>query len=218
MKKKHFGFTLAEVLITLVIIGVIAALTVPALIQNTQKQEYVSALKKAYSTLSQATQAIMAEEGSPKGEDGWASSTETVFQMLKKYLSNIKECGQDSGCFDQNNKEGKYKFLNGGINSANWDTASNARKFIMADGMQVMIWSSSSSCESDFYGSKKVCTSIFVDLNGEKKPNTEGRDVFLFVLKENGLFPAGCDVENSCNSTAGRSCACKVIQENAMNY
>ena len=49
------AFTLAEVLITLVIIGVIAAITVPTLINKTNKQEYGSKLKKAYSTLSQVT-------------------------------------------------------------------------------------------------------------------------------------------------------------------
>ena len=46
------GFTLAEVLITLVIIGVIASMTIPTLMNKTNKQEYVSRLKKAYSTLS----------------------------------------------------------------------------------------------------------------------------------------------------------------------
>ena len=85
------GFTLAEVLITLVIIGVIGALTVPALIQNTQKQEYVSALKKAYSTLSQVTQQIIAEEGSPSASGSWSENLDSLYSAYKKRLSNIKE-------------------------------------------------------------------------------------------------------------------------------
>ena len=85
MKKKNYGFTLAEILIALIVIGVIAAITVPTLIQNTQKQEYVSALKKAYSTLSQATQQIIAEEGSPKGEDSWLTNADDLYNMYKKY-------------------------------------------------------------------------------------------------------------------------------------
>ena len=63
MKNSKMGFTIAEVLITLVIIGVIAAMTIPTLMNNTNKQEYVSKLKKAYATLSQATNRIIADEG-----------------------------------------------------------------------------------------------------------------------------------------------------------
>ena len=57
------AFTLAEVLITLVIIGVIAAMTIPTLMNNTNNQELVSRLKKTYSELSQATNRIIADEG-----------------------------------------------------------------------------------------------------------------------------------------------------------
>ena len=51
---KQKAFTLAEVLITLSIIGVVAAMTVPTLMSNTSNQQHVTALKKAYSTLSNA--------------------------------------------------------------------------------------------------------------------------------------------------------------------
>ena len=57
------GFTLAEMLITLAIIGVLAAMTIPALINNTHKAENVVALKKAYETLNQAFYALKAENG-----------------------------------------------------------------------------------------------------------------------------------------------------------
>ena len=92
-KDKRFksAFTLAEVLITLVIIGVIAALTVPTLIQNTQKQEYVTALKKAYSTLSQATQQIIAENGSPAAADGgWAADYDKIYDLYSRHLNLAK--------------------------------------------------------------------------------------------------------------------------------
>lgn len=57
---KNNGFTLAEVLITLVIIGVIAALTIPALINKTNEQDTVTSVKKAYTILSQAYQKTIA--------------------------------------------------------------------------------------------------------------------------------------------------------------
>ena len=60
MKK---GFTLAEVLITLAIIGVVAALTIPSVIVKTQQQEFRTAAKKAHSVLSQAVQLTEVKDG-----------------------------------------------------------------------------------------------------------------------------------------------------------
>ena len=57
------GFTLAEALITLVIIGVIAALTIPSILINTEQNEYRSALKKALSILNQVIELNIALEG-----------------------------------------------------------------------------------------------------------------------------------------------------------
>ena len=62
-KTKYKGFTLAEALITLVILGVIAALTIPAILVNTEQHEYKSALKKALSALNQVIELNVALEG-----------------------------------------------------------------------------------------------------------------------------------------------------------
>lgn len=60
---KKFAFTLAEVLITLGIIGVVAALTIPTLIANHQKEVVGTRLKKFYSSFNQAIQMSVAENG-----------------------------------------------------------------------------------------------------------------------------------------------------------
>ena len=215
------AFTLAETLTALTVIGVIAAITVPALVQKTNKQEYVSALKKAYSTLSQATQMIIAEEGSPKGEKGgWANTAENVYLLYKKYLSNVKDCSTDSGCFNQLSGNVRYKYLKGGTHGDSFNTAGRY-KLILADGTQVLFIGPYPKCNYYYTpsGTKDSCEEIYVDINGEKAPNTFGRDVFLFELKENGLYPAGCDDETQCGSTSyGIGCACKVLREGAMNY
>ena len=228
-QKYKYAFTLSEVLIALTVIGVIAAITVPALIQNTQKQEYVSALKKTYSTLSQATNMIIAENGSPKcideegNETGWACTADDVYNMYKKYLNNVKECGMDKGCVNQlENQTAGYNFLHGGKNSNNYGK-NNMRRLVLADGIQIMFGTENKNCSLDKDGSSKFCVSIFADINGFKKPNTYGRDVFLFVLKEKGLYPAGCDTNEEdeyCtdSSRAGDACTCKVLREGAMNY
>ncbi len=61
--KRNKGFTLAEVLITLVVIGIIAAITVPIIMQNNKKKTYVTKMKKFYSSLSQAIKLAEAEQG-----------------------------------------------------------------------------------------------------------------------------------------------------------
>ena len=109
MRINNNGFTLAEVLITLVIIGVIASMTIPTLMNKTNKQEYVAGLKKVYSSLSQATQKIISEEGLPRADiGGWATSNQAVYDMYKKYLSVTKDCGTNTGCYPQ--EAAKYAF------------------------------------------------------------------------------------------------------------
>ena len=212
------GFTLAEVLITLVIIGVVAAMTIPTLINNTKKQEYVSKLKKTYQTLAAATSAIIAEEGTPNAsEGGWADTIEHIGLLYKKHLSYTKECILKTGCMEQN----EIKYLN--INNfafSNINTRTDIAKFVLADGVQVLYDSISSNCVNNNGGSFGWCTRIIVDTNGAKKPNVFGRDVFAFVLKEQGLYPMGCDY-NACstvNTSEGYGCTCKVIREGAINY
>ena len=81
MKK---GFTLAEVLITLAIIGVVAALTIPSVIVRTQQQEFKTAAKKAYSVLSQAVQLT-------EVKDGYSFSDGELFvQALMKNMNVVK--------------------------------------------------------------------------------------------------------------------------------
>ena len=92
IKNKKKGFTLAEALVTLVIIGVIAALTIPAILVNTEQHEYKSALKKALSALNQVIELNIALDSygpletspmtSPEAED-------SLFSMFKNRMKNI---------------------------------------------------------------------------------------------------------------------------------
>ena len=108
-----YGFTLAEVLITLVIIGVIAALTIPNIVYETKKHEYTARLKKFYSTLQQVRQKAQADG---KSWQDWAV-TETkdsrgldiienyMDTYLLPYISYVKT--KTSGTV-------KYVYLNDG--------------------------------------------------------------------------------------------------------
>ena len=110
-----------------------------------------------------------------------------------------------------------YKFLNGSPDGNDWNTSNAYRKLILADGMQIMFFRANNECTGTAWNAVQSCGYIAVDLNGEKAPNTYGRDVFSFTLKENGLFPCGCE-SGTCPDSAGFACACKVLREGAMNY
>lgn len=229
MKAKNFiiskfkkGFTLAEVLITLVIVGVIAALTIPTVINNTQKQECVAGLKKAYSLLSTATNAIIAEEGKPNcNYGGWNCSMTKVANLYKKHLSVAKDCGigRNYDCFEQ----GRPKTYSGGYSNDNWSYwATEPYKIILNNGMQVVFGDADHDCvygDWNNTGIINLCRLVIVDVNGAKAPNTFGKDVYLFAIKEDGFFPAGIDNDSRCPSYAGgMGCANRVLRENAINY
>ncbi|MBR6162921.1 hypothetical protein IKQ26_03390 [bacterium] len=200
-------------MITLVIIGVIAAITVPTLINKTNNQEYVSKLKKAYSTLAQATNLIIAEEG-PATE--WATSRSNVFNLYQKKLVNAKVCGTSSECLPQG---GFYKKLNGDIDTYNVSSEAY-HKLVLSDGVQIIFSDATNLCNINFGYTEnpQYCAKIFIDINGAKKPNTMGRDYFGFALKKNSLVPMGCEPSANCETSAGSICTCKVLREGAINY
>ena len=160
---------------------------------------------------------IISEEGSPKGDGGWTENSDSMYSMYKKHLSNIKDCNDKRGCFSQ--LDGGYNKLTGGKDVWNFDTY--GKRLILADGMQVFFEGFGTSCSrQNWWGTQGyACGQIIVDLNGEKGPNTYARDVFMFVVQENGLVPAGNMQNYNCiASSGGLSCTHKVLTEGAMNY
>ena len=189
-------------------------MTIPTLINKTNNQEYISRLKKAYSTMAQVTQKIIADEGMPRGDiGGWATSVEAVFNMYKKYLSNVKVCGVDTnGCF-----RGIYKHFNGS-NTSEYSFDDGRYTLVMADGTEISFAQTDfrTDCSKTSQGTNNQCQIILVDINGAKKPNVVGKDTFAFSLVENGLVPTGCDYNNC--SGAGWGCTCRALREGAINY
>ena len=97
------AFTLAEVLITLGIIGIVAAMTLPSLVQNYKEKQTVVALKKIYSTMSQAFNSAKSEGIEPedwateKTADGYGA--DEFMSHIKPYLKILKDCNHDKeGC------------------------------------------------------------------------------------------------------------------------
>ena len=121
---KFKGFTLAEVLITLGIIGVVAAMTMPTLINSTQGAQYKTAYKKALSVLSQAvvmnialddydlSQTVNTDAGNGK-EDQHASESQSIYTLFKNRMNVVKVAG--SADFNATDGDpGLYKIISVG--------------------------------------------------------------------------------------------------------
>ena len=209
------AFTLAEVLITLVIIGVVAAMTIPTLINNTKKQEYVAGCKKAYSVLSQALYKIGQNNGYPVGDYTFFSE-ENIIDEFSKVLSVFKICDSFNECSGKSIYD--YKYLNNDLNNHN---VSDGRTIITNDGqMYSMIVSYGGTYGISSEDNANTLARILVDVNGSKNPNQFGYDTFIFyIVNGKGIVPAGGDAMSSCNkSNSGTNCAARVLKENAINY
>lgn len=164
---KNNAFTLAEVLITLGIIGVVAALTIPTLMNNSQDQQYKTAYKKAYSIASQAW-IQGANNGDIIARPSWTDGATRAgnFNGFKQYFKVAVDCspGNLSKCWDTS---GEVYFGTGGC------PTSTAPAFIDASGMA---WTICADSTNNGWG-----PDMEVDTNGLKKPNKYGQDRFVFA-------------------------------------
>lgn len=187
MKK---GFTLAEVLITLGIIGIIAALTIPSIIEGYKKKETEAKLKKVYSSLGQYIQKAETDNGS---FCNWVMGSESTgykkfefyvlpyFDVIDSSLSLSKKNYSTEFFLDNvgyrrniltNGGYTAFKTLNGKPYNDYWSD----HYFLTKDGMLFGIGMHQSK---DWYD----CPwQVVVDINGPKKPNVAGKDLFVFEI------------------------------------
>ncbi len=192
---KHYGFTLAETLITLGIIGVIAALTLPSVMSNYKNKTYVAQLQKVYNQLSNAASQIMLDEEVDnladsylsetviEGEDNSSVKASGAAKFIKKYFKVTKDCGyaaewgDSTDCFAETYKSlGKTETSSPAISSGSYCASLNTGASICINVM------SQDNKEWDDHG----YSSVAVDINGKKGPNIGGRDFFTFRLHTDG--------------------------------
>lgn len=212
---KFKAFTLSEVLITLGIIGVVAAMIIPTLVAKYQEKVAVTQLKKTYSILSNAWQMVEAEYGTidtwglndtdthtkdEKGNPVYNKSAQSIIaQRLKPYLKVAKTCELNKVCRE-------------GVFTDKWDSPPQAN-FFLNDGTYMGI---------GYYLDSAKSADVLVILPSSKKVIL-GKTKFYFKLRPNKVIPEGdnniCEncFKNQCYNN-GRYCTAWVIYNENMDY
>lgn len=220
--KKH-AFTLAEVLITLGIIGIVAAMTLPSLVNRAKHKELEAKFQKQYSIISQAVNFLNVNDVCIT-TDCIPNGTYLLDEFSKIYKVN-KRCDDmigipveeyDKFCFPKSKTDTKYKNYNKKTNLHS--SAFDDGQFYTMDGALVTF---------ERRGSDKNVL-ISIDVNGrEKSPNMLGHDLFMFQLMNKGsigvLVPMGAEgtvfnetdfcSKTSTHSLNGAGCTAKALGE-----
>lgn len=208
--RKYIGFTLAELLIVIGVVGIVAEMTIPVILNNVQKQVYVTTLKKTYLNFNQVLTQLVADYGC-YGDlkcTGLFKSTSTASAIgseIIKYYKVIKNCdtAANQGCMSSAvnaNFDGSGSTTN--YDSGSWGANGPYYRFITIDGVSVDIVFDNSvdNCgQNKSSGStgnlEETCTWVRFDVNGPTTgPNYYGRDVYIFWISNgNGplLYPQG---------------------------
>lgn len=184
---KSFGFTLAEVLITLGIIGIVAAMTLPSIVNSARNKELEAAFKKQYSILSQAVMTIKTEDDLLLNRDNY--SGDEFREKLAAQFKVTQNCGSingNKGCIlqEEDGSFSYYKTLTGKTLSRGYFDDGG---FICPDGVLMLLEIGDQSKETGFL--------VTVDVNGYKKrPNRMGQDLFMFQITKDGrVLPMGAE-------------------------
>jgi len=205
------GFTLAEVLITLLIIGVIASIVIPGLIADTQNAELKMAWKKTFADFSQAVTRLKIDQGGSLA--GLFTSHDTFRNAFLPYLNYTKLCNADSllgsnGCWSA---FGSYYQLSGQIHN---DYTSYSR-LALNNGILLTFFLINSNCVSNSSQwtdtpNHDSCGSISFDINGFKGPNKIGKDIFAAQITKSGsILPSGIQGDYQYNNPSIGNCDVK---------
>ena len=220
--KKIGAFTLAEVLVTLGIIGIVSALTVPSLTQNWQRQAYVTQLHKVYNEFQQGLEAAMAEKQYKNVKELFMANSSTCGadahekSFLHDHFKVVKDCGSNTTqCFAST-----YKTISGNSSAASF----NGYKVTIAGGSAIAFNMSGDG------GSGHV----YVDTNGTKGPNIWGRDMFVMTVMRDGTLDVDgmsstqsvdnrrslrVNYSSNCTSGNGHGCFGRILNDDwQMNY
>lgn len=196
-KTKKSGFTLAEVMITLGIIGVVAALTLPNLIAKLDHNGKISKLQKAQSILNQTIKLSTQDNDEYENWDRTLTTREHIQKYYAPYMKiavfcdNAIKCGYknqnpwDSKVYNQFNTDGRLPFI----------TMDGILYSIITRGG---LSSGDKNIDKEYDFSISSSSGIIIDVNGANKPNRFGNDLFMLVrTTEGSVMPLGYNLSDS---------------------
>ena len=213
--KKQIAFTLAETLIVMGIIGVVAALTLPNLNSSTGEKEKVAKVKKIYQNLQDAYGRATAVYGPFdewfKNDATQKAATKRTAERFTEFMKVSKNCGMETGkgCFADT-----YYFLDSDSGDQSADIDDSFYKVVLADGTSLGFLGNNS-------GSYLL---IEVDIDGPNKGSSMyNRDIFAFTIdSDNELVPDGYQQTGNLNKASfcvgNEGCTAWVIKNDNMDY
>jgi prepilin-type N-terminal cleavage/methylation domain-containing protein len=198
------GFTLAEVLLTLLIVGVISSIVIPGIIADTQQAEYKAKWKKDFADLNQATIKLVADNGGSLKKIVSANDNNNFRNLYLNYFNYIKSCnvGSLQDCWSSN-----------GPDIVGWDGNPDNSGIVLNNGAFILLDYSFDNCDGSNDGVNNICGHISVDINGNKTPNKIGKDIFAVYVMENRLIPLGRNNAYSCTTNGGVGCSTKFLYQ-----
>lgn len=210
------AFTLAEVLITLGIIGIISALAIPQLIYNYRKHVAETSLAKAVATFTQALKLSEQNNGSISALNTSMSQEDFIKQYIKPYMKVSETCNPITKC--GYNSLYPWRQLNGG--GAIYSTPNHGGRvpFLGVDGVIYSVSFFASDSGSINGDNNNV---IIIDINGAKMPNKFGKDVFFLYRREDvdeistyGYDKSDDEIRQNCSSSGFGTYCSTWIQRN----
>lgn len=172
--KTFLAFTLAEVLITLGIIGIVAEMTIPVLVQNVNEAQYYAGAKKAYSTLSQALLMIASDPNLMMDTTDQNTTRDSFLKVMRTMGQGTDAQLLGTTVYHD------YKCYSSGYTIS----ASQAASYSTDAGILLVFFVNNCNNITDGY-----CSELYYDTNGLSKPNMQGYDFISFwLLKKNGTY------------------------------
>ncbi|MGN0018392.1 MAG: type II secretion system protein [Candidatus Gastranaerophilaceae bacterium] len=224
--KKFLAFTLAETLMVMGIIGIVATLTIPNLNNKTNDREKVAKLKKVYAELNEAQNRAVAKYGPLPT---WFVNDTTDAARNKRYLDRISKFVNVRSSYSNGGGSFKYKDLYYRSNNSNSGGNDNQQLIILNNDVTI-VPSVFSTCNDYFWGVyEDYCGKLLVDIDTQSKgENVFGIDIFHFCVTKNGVVPFGgaAYVDHYINngysygpcSAYGDTCTGWVIENDNMDY